>query len=244
MKKKSILTILAMILVIAPAFSQDEGEEIKIGVKKEKSNAFFIGPKIGATFSTMTDPEYDLYDGMGVGFSGGVAMKMRFGKATENSYGGTGYFGVGLELKYQQNTVKTIATDESGSTNADLSVGYFAVPVYVQAYPFAKTNAVNSLYVEAGVCIAGTVSRSPETLTLTNPTSTIASATYHIDSSTSKLKGTYVRPLVGLGYTIPNTGLDVNVRYYFGVSELDDSLSSKLYTFEVSVAWMFTAFKF
>ena len=233
-----------MILIIAPAFSQDEGEAIKIGVKKEKNSAFFIGPKVGATFTSMTDPEYDLYDASGTGISAGVAMKMRFGKATENSYGGTGYFGVGIELKYQQNTVKTIAADESGKANASLSIGHFAVPVYVQAYPFAKPSSVNSLYIEAGVCLAGTISRSPETLTLTNPTSTVASATYHIDSSTGQLKDTYVRPLVGLGYTIPNTGLDINARYYIGVSELDDSLSSKFYTFEVSVAWMFTAFKF
>ena len=241
---KKILFILLAALVAAPSLAQDEGEQIIIGVQKEKSNAFFIGPKVGVTFSQMTDPSgVDIYDKSGVGFSGGLAMKMRFGKATENSYGGTGYFGVGLELKYKQNNVKTLATDETGATNADLSVGFFEVPIFLQVYPFARTAGLNSLYIELGISIAGTVSRSPESLTV--PTSNAdEEITYYINTSSSKLKGSDFRPIVGLGYTIPGTGLDINGRYYIGVNKMADSFDSKFYSLEVSLSWMFTAFKF
>ena len=93
--------------------------------------------------TSMTQPaQCDLYDKSGIGFSGGVAMKARFGKATENSYEGTGMFGVGLELKYKQNNVKTIANE------GDLKLGYFEVPVTLQFYPFAKSKIMNPFYIE------------------------------------------------------------------------------------------------
>ena len=234
----------AIILISLPSLAQDDGEGFFIA-RKEKNNAFFIGPKVGGVISSMTDPDdCHLNDGSGVGISAGLAMKMRFGKATENSNGGTGFFGVGLELKYKQNSVKTIGTDETGEENAKLSLGYFEVPVYIQVYPFAKANALNSLYVELGASFAIALSVSPESLTVSNTRSGYESITYNLDSDGSKLVSNDIRPLVGIGYTIPNTGLDINARYYIGASELAKNFSSKINSFEISLAWMFNAFKF
>ena len=235
---------MTMVLIAIPSLAQDDGEGFFI-VKKEKNNAFFIGPKVGGVISTMSDPDdSNLNDGSGVGISAGLSMKMRFGKATENSNGGTGFFGVGLELKYKQNSVKTIGTDETGEENAKMSLGYFEVPIFIQVYPFAKTNALNTFYIELGASFATSLSTSPESLTVSNPSSGIESITYNLDSNGSKLKGNDIRPLVGIGYTIPNTGLDINARYYIGTSELAENFSSKINSFEISLAWMFNAFKF
>lgn len=243
---KKILVILVALFTVVPLFAQsDDGEEDISAPVKERKNAFFVGPKIGGTLTSMTDPdEGKLYDKSGIGFSGGLAMKARFGKASDNSVGGTGYWGIGLELKYKKNTVKTIAMDEEGNENANFSMDYFEVPVYLQIYPFAKSATMNSLYVELGASIAGTMSRSPKTLSLNNPSVEFSKITYDIDNNGSKLKGGDVRPLVGLGYTIPNTGLDINARYYIGMSKLAENFNCKMNTFEVSLAWMFNICKF
>lgn len=242
--KKILFFIVALSLTV-PGFAQsDDGEEEFIPTK-EKSIAFFLGPKIGGTMTSMTQPnEGKLYDGSGFGFSGGIVLKARFGKASENSVGGTGYFGAGLELKYKLNSVKTLGTDEGGKENAKLSLGYFEAPVFVHIYPFAKSPSVNPLYVEFGAAFAGTLSRSPKSLTLINPSDEYSQVTYNIDANGSKLKGMDVRPFAGLGYTLPNTSLDINARYYIGTSELAKNFPCKMSTLEVSLAWLFNIGKF
>ena len=242
---KKILFIFVALITAMPTFAQsDDDEEVYSSGTKTKKNAFFIGPKVGLVMTSMNQPSQGkLYDAAGMGFSGGIAMKMRFGQASEASIGGTGYFGIGAELKYKQNKVKTLGTDEDGNKKADLAINYFEVPVYAQAYPFATSTAMNTLYIEAGVSIAGTMSRSPKTLEIQDP-STLSITTYLIDTDESKIKGFDVRPIVGLGYTIPNTGLDINARYYVGASDLSKSFKCKMSSFEFSVAWMFNAARF
>lgn len=243
---KKILFLLAALLTVAPVFAQsDDGEEAGGGEGKSKKNAFFLGPKAGGTLTTMTQPdEGDLYDGSGFGFSGGLAMKARFGKSSEESKAGSGYVGVGLELKYKRNTVKTIGTDEKGKADANLTLDYFEAPVYLQIYPFAKSDAMNTFYVELGASFAGTMSRTPKTLTMQNPQAGYSNVVYYIDENGSKLKGMDLRPLAGIGYTIPGTGLDINARYYFGTSKLADNFPCKMNSLEVSLSWMFDIAKF
>ena len=242
---KKLFFFVAALSMAVPGFAQsDDGEEEFI-LSKEKSNAFFIGLKAGGTMTSMTQPdEGKLYDASDFGFSGGLVLKTRFGKASENSVGGTGYFGAGLELKYKLNSVKTLGTDESGKENAKLSVGYFEAPVYIQIYPLAKSPSLNSLYIELGASFAGTISRSPKSLTLYNPGADYSQVTYNLDTNGSKLKGMDVRPLAGIGYTIPGTGLDINGRYYIGTSDLAGNFPCKMNTLEVSLAWLFNIGKF
>lgn len=242
---KKILFFVAALTFTVPLFAQsDDGEEEIVPVK-EKKNAFFLGPKMGGTITSMTQPdEGKLYDGAGFGFTGGLVAKVRFGKASENSVGGTGYFGAGFELKYKQNSVKTLGTNESGKENAKMSIGYFEAPIYVHFYPLPKSRGFNSLYIELGVAFSGTLSRSPENLTLYNPNPNFSQITYNLDTEGSTLKGKDIRPLVGIGYTIPNTGLDINVRYCFGTSKLAGNFPCKMSTLEFSLAWLFNIGKF
>lgn len=240
---KKILLLIAAMAVTSLSFAQSDDYEDSYSYSKEKSNAFFFGPKVGLAITSMTQPsKVKLYDGTGMSFSAGAQLKARFGKASENSVGGTGYFALGVELKYMNNTVKTVATDEGGKENADLSLGYFAAPVFAQVYPFAKMSGLNSLYVEAGLSLAGSISRSPKTLTA--QTSKAGQIVYNIDNGGSKLGGFECRPIIGLGYTIPNTGLDINARYYIGTSDLSKQMNSKMSTAEISIAWLFNLGKF
>lgn len=241
---KKIFLMLIALVSLTPVFAQDDGEELIIG-GIEKNNAFFIGPKIGCSFNSMSQPnEGNLYDGSAMGLSGGIAMNIRFGKASENSVSGTGFWGAGLELKYRQSKVKTLGTDETGNENADLSLSYFDVPVYFHIYPLAKSRSMNSFYVELGASFGGTLTRAPKNLTVKSPSADYSFVTYNIDTDGSKLKGMDVRPLAGVGYTIPNTGLDINARYYLGTSKLAGNFPCKISSLEISLSWMFNVAKF
>ena len=214
----------------------------------QKKHSFYLGVKGGVDFTSMTQPEEcDLYDGFGVGYSGGVAGKVRFGKATASAPAGTGMWGAGIEIKYKLNTVKTRATDETGKENAKLSVGYIEVPIYAQFYPFYKSDAMNTFYIEAGPSIAGTMTRSPKTLTMSNLNGEYTSVTYHTNDGGSKLKGMDIRIMAGLGWDFPiknskhetSSLIGINARYYFGFNKLAENFNCKMNTIEVSLSWMF-----
>lgn len=245
--KKLFLVLIALFTGITAVYAQGNKknfsfeDEDEVGVVlKEKKTAFFLGPKVGANLSTMTDPnECKIYDGAGFGFSGGLSLKARFGKASENSVAGTGIFGAGVEVLYKQNSVKTVGTDQDGEANAKMSLSYIDVPVFVQLFPFPKSYYMNTFYVEVGASLATIVGRSPKSLTVLNPSADYSSVTYNLDTDGSQLKGFDVRPLVGVGYTIPDTNLDVNVRYLIGASKLAGNFPCKVSSFEVSLSWMF-----
>lgn len=253
MKKIIVLILTAMLCtsMFAQRSAQPqrgEGRSAKPGMAVKK-HAFYLGVRGGLTFTTMTQPdECDLYDGSGMGYSGGIVGRVRFGK-TGNAEAGTGMFGAGMELKYKLNTVKTIGTNEDGEANADLSVGYFEVPIYVQFYPFCKSDAMNTFYIEAGPDFAGTMSRSPKTLTVNNVNNPeYSSVIYNIDSDGSSLKGMDVRVMAGVGYDfrIKNSKnetahlIGINARYYMGTSKLAGNFNSKMSSIEVSLSWMFS----
>lgn len=229
---KKILLLIVALMSITPIFAQVD-DDVNLNFVKPKKSLIFIGPKVGVTMTSMTQPtECDLYDKSGIGFSGGLAMRARFGKVSENSLEGTGWVGVGLELKYKQNNVKTV--------DQDLKLGYFEVPVTFQLYPFAKSKVMNPFYIELGASFAGIMSKSPDQLTVNNPGGDYRYVTYH----TGDLKGFDVRGVAGIGYTIPNTGLDISGRYYLGTSELAKNFACKMSSIEVSLAWYFTIAKF
>jgi len=224
------------------------GRSAKPGLAQKK-HSFFLGLKGGLDLTTMTQPdECNLYDGAGLGFNGGIVGKARFGQATPNAPAGTGILGVGLELKYKQNTVKTIGTDESGKNNADLNVGYFEVPVYLQLYPFYRSDAMNTFYIEVGPDFATAISRKPQSLSVNNLSGAYSSVKYNFDSNDSKLKGMDVRIMAGIGYdfAIKNDKheatnlIGLNARYYMGTSKLAGNFNSKMSTIEVSISWMFS----
>lgn len=262
MMKKNFLFALAVVLCL-PMLAQRDHQQQRGSRTRTSQNApkgrgrivdtgkhlFYLGLKGGLDITTMTQPqECDLFDGAGMGFSGGLAAKARFNKASNNAPAGTGLLGLGLELKYKQNKVKTIGTDESGKANADLSVNYFEVPVYVQVYPFYNSDAMNTFYVELGPDFAGTLGRSPKSLTVDNLTGDYSVVTYHLDDNLSTLKGFDVRFMAGIGYEFPikkndkheNTNLiGINARYYLGTSKLAKNFDSKMSTIELSLSWLF-----
>lgn len=234
---KKLLILAAALLTAATAAAQTG---IEAGSSADLPNKLYIGPKAGAVLTTMTQPEQcDLYDKSGFGFDAGVTVRARFGRGFDG-LSGTGIIGVGVDLLYKMNTVKTLGTDESGKAGAKFTMNYFEAPVYVQLFPFAKADAgfAHDLYIELGCSFAGTMSRKPESLTVEPEKGDYDRVTYNIDNSKSKLKGMDVRGIVGLGWQTKNFSL--STRYYLSTSKLADNLDSKMNSFEVAVAFPFS----
>lgn len=233
----------------AQSTSQNSSGIRKLTVKK---NAFYLGPKVGVTMTSMSNPdECVLVDGLGTNFSAGVAAKGRFGLASKHATAGTGVLGAGIELKYKNNSVKTFGTDENGNEDASLSVGYFEVPIFVQVYPFYKSDAMNSFYIEAGPDLALGLSRSPKSLTVADPNEELSSITYHFEGEKKNMVGNDVRFMLGLGYDIPiksgketKSLVGIGARYYIGTSGLAGNFPCKMNTFELSLSWQFCLGKY
>lgn len=251
---KKILFILFALVAAIPVCAQTDDVDMLFPngtVEKPKKNRFFIGLKGGATFTSVSDPlEGKLGDGNGIGYSGGIAMKMRFGRATENSPEGTGFWGVGFELKYKQNVAKTVGIgfgdiySDYGDENVELKAAYAEIPVYFHVYPFAKSSGLNTLYLEAGVSFGKILSCSPKYLYLDEPSEEYDAALYELNGENTKLSGGDIHPIFGLGYTIPRTCLDFSVRYHMGCTSLAKNFNSKMSTIEASLCFMFKAGKF
>lgn len=231
------------------ASSQNPSGIRKLTVKK---NTFYVGPKVGATMTSISNPdECTLANGMGTSFSAGLVAQGRFGLASKHSGGGTGLFGAGIELKYKNNVAKTYGIDEDGNEDASLSIGYFEVPIYVHVYPFYKTDAMNTFYLEAGPDFALGISHSPKSLTVTDPNKELSSITYHFDGEKKELVGNDVRFMVGAGYEVPiksgketKSLVGIGARYYMGTSGLAGNFPCKMNTFELSLSWQFCLGKY
>lgn len=246
--KKTLITIMCA-LFSAHSFAQIEDNIIE----RVQKNQFSLGVKAGLNFTSMTDPsECSLNKRAATGYSASLAAKLRFRQATENSPAGTGTLALGVEVKYASNKVKTLATDEKGIPEADLLINKLSVPVFVQLYPLSKVASMNTFYLEAGAEFALMLSSKPKSLTVSGTPGKYPfisgadkynSITYNFDKDGSKLKSNDLRILVGAGYTIPGTGLDINARYYIGTSKLAENMPCKLSTAEISLAWMFNAGK-
>ena len=237
MKKTLLFTLSILMGQICLAQSYGDNNVFNI-VGKPKNHVLMLGPKVGVGMTSISGQpeECDLMDGGSLGFAAGIAAKARFGRASENSNEGTGMVGAAVELKYRQAKAKTIADD-------DLSLGYLEVPVMFQFYPMPKHSVMNGFYIEAGPEFAMLMSKSPDVLDvpLNQTTAGLEALKFH----TGDLKGGDLRFAVGVGYTLPNTGCDVNVRYHLGTSELSENvLPCKVNVLEFSIAWMFDIAKF
>lgn len=194
---------------------------------RHKPFKFSAGFKAGVTFTSMsgTPNEGEFYDKSGVGFDGGVVGNFRFGFKSDRSPVGTGLLGCQIEAIYKMNAVKTLGDD-------DLSIGYFEVPMLLQVYPFYKVKGFNNVYLEVGPDIAGTMSKSPETISVKNT----------VSYKTGDLKGFDVRVAVGGGMYLPS-GLGFGLRYYLGTSDLAGNFPCKMNSLEVSLSYLFPIIK-
>ncbi len=209
------------------ATTQKTGKRLNVQTKSYNYE-LSVGPRIGAGVSTMSEGDgLNVYDGSGLAFGGGLAANIRFGgkDSRGRALNGQGLFGLGLELNYKSLSVKTTSEE-------DLKLGYFEVPIMLQFYPMYTSKHLKNLYIEVGPTIAGTLSASPERLSADD-----------IIYKTGDIKGFDIKATVGLGYrfnkTSANDGLYLNARYYIGTSELAGNFPGKTSNFEFTIGYLF-----
>ena len=233
MKKLVLLAAMFAMAMTATAQVTFDGDEnvqdgIGAGIPDPRESVMSMGLKVGGNYSTMSKyDDADLGFKGGIGFEAGIVLSAHFGKRTKASDPGTGAVGVQVEALYSQHTIKTDFDD-------DLKLSYFEVPILVKYYFMPNFN------IEAGVCVAGVLSSSPDKLIATVEGKTPLYATF----STGDFKGFDVRPTIGLAYSISNAGLGINARYYLGTSDMAKNFSCKMSTIEAALTYSFDIFKF
>lgn len=215
MKKVFIFLLMAVCTVNLCAQEEwsDESEIV------DSSYRIYLGPKVGANFSSMSglSEGFALNPESGLGFQGGLAANFHFGRRSAKAEGGTGLFGVQVEAMYSQRTIKTDVED--------LKLSYFEVPVLAQYY------VIPALSIEVGPTIVGSLSSSPDEM-----------KTGNMLIATGDLKGFDVMLTAGLGYK-HKSGFTASARYNYGMSELAGNFNGKVSTITVSIGWLFSLVK-
>jgi hypothetical protein len=219
MRKKFVLLVVSAICTLT-SFAQEKERVpgIDPGNVLTRSYVISIGPKVGANLSTMSELDgMDLGFKSGIGFNGGIAANIHFGRRTESSKAGTGWFGIQMEALYSQRVVK--------SDFDDIKLSYFEVPVLAQCY------ITPNISVEVGPTVAGTLSSSPDYIQSDNTS-----------IATGEIKGFDVMLTAGLAYKHKG-GFTASARYNIGTSDLAGNFPCKMNMLTISVGWLFSVVK-
>ena len=158
---------------------------------------------------------------MGLGYQFGAAFNAHFGRRTEMSCGGTGWFGLQIEAMYSSRNIKL------GSTSFGTSC--VEVPVLAQLY-FTPSFAL-----QAGATPVFVLKATPDELHFEG-------ATY----GTGEIKGSDVMITAGLAYKARlngNSALLIDARYNLGMSNLAGNFDTKVSSVMLSLSYLFNIVK-
>lgn len=222
---RKILILLALTVFTINVSAQEEDAVTDNII--DSSYRIYLGPKVGFNMASMSglSDEFALNPKSGIGFQGGLAANIHFGryKGREKSPGGTGAFGIQVEAMYSQRTIKTDAEN--------LKLSYFEVPILAQYY------VIPDLSIEVGPTITGSLNSSPDEIKFNN-----------VLISTGELKGFDVMLTAGVGYKLKVSNkhencLTASLRYNLGMSKLAGNFEGKVNTVTVSIGWLFSLVK-
>ena len=215
----SLLAVMFLTNLSAQSFYSADDDDISvIPVTVNKSYNISLGIKAGINYSLVSDPAgYNLGMSGNIGYQGGLAANMHFGRRHSSSPGGTGWFGIQIEALYSQKSIKT------DSDNINLSG--FEIPILIQCY------LSPSLCIEAGPTFTGNFSCSPGNIRYNN------NVIYSED-----FKANDVMFTLGIGYK-NKKGFNLSARYNLGNSNMAENFETKLSTIEVSIGWLFSLIK-
>ena len=213
--RKHLLLFLLAAFVCNGLFAQEECED-------DRSLRIAIGPKVGVGMDMGSHSNLENINfGMGVGYQFGAAFNSHFGRRTELSCGGTGWFGLQVEAMYGGRNIKL------GSAN--LATSCIEVPVLAQLY------VTPSFAIQAGATAVIILGGKPEQLYYEGVT-----------FGTGGIKGKDVMVTAGLAYKARIKGgsaLLIDARYNMGMSNLAGNFDTKVSSVMVSLAYLFNIVK-
>ncbi len=221
---KRFMFSIAAIFVAVCGFSQDlkvvesPVQEVSGAMVVPKPVAFSLGPKVGINYALAGNPsEMNLGIGGNIGFSGGLAANIRFGKRPLTKFADTGRFGVQLEALYATHSLK--------SDIETLNMSCYEVPLLFQWW------FVQDFCIEVGPTFTGVFGTSPKELRYNN-------AVFQTD----KIKGNDVMLTVGVEYKTQK-GFTASLRYNHGNSDLAGNFQTKVSTVSFGIGWLFSIVK-
>lgn len=213
--RKHLLLLLFAALCCNGLFAQEECED-------DRPLRIAIGPKVGVGLDLGSHSNLENIDfGMGVGYQFGAAFNAQFGRRTEMSCGGTGWFGLQIEAMYGGRNIKL------GSTS--LGTSCIEVPVLAQLY------VTPSVALQAGATAVMILQGTPEELYYEG-------AAY----GTGEIKGKDVMVTAGLAYKArlnENSALLIDARYNMGMSSLAGNFDTKVSSVMLSLSYLFNIVK-
>lgn len=212
--RKHLLFLLAVALCCNSLFAQD--------CEDDRPYRIAIGPKVGlgmdmGSYSKLEHLSFQA----GTGYQFGAAFHAHFGRRSELSCGGTGWFGLQIEAMYGVRSIKL--DDETLGTSC------IEVPVQAQLY------VTPSIAFQAGLTAVKIVGTTPSQLHYQG-------ATY----STGTIKGGDVMITAGMAYkTRINESelLLIDARYNLGMSPLAGNFDTKISSVMFSFAFLFNIVK-
>lgn len=213
--RKHLLFLLLAALCCNGLFAQDDCED-------DRPLRIAIGPKVGVGMDMGSHSNLENLDfGMGFGYQFGAAFNAHFGRRTELSCGGTGWFGLQVEAMYGGRNIK-LGTESLGTSCIE-------VPVLAQLY------VTPSVALQAGATAVMVLGGKPDQLHYQG-------ATY----GTGEIKGKDVMATVGLAYKArlnENSALLVDARYNMGMSPLAGNFDTKVSSVMLSLSYLFNIVK-
>lgn len=213
--RKHLLLLLFAALCCNGLFAQEECED-------DRPLRIALGPKVGIGLDMGSHSNLEnLNFGVGFGYQVGAAFNAQFGRRTEMSCGGTGWFGLQIEAMYSGRNIKL------GSSS--LGTSCIEVPVLAQLY-FTPSFAL-----QAGATPVFVLKGTPDELNYEG-------ATY----STGEIKGNDVMITAGLAYKArlnDNSALLIDARYNLGMSNLAGNFDTKVSSVMLSLSYLFNIVK-
>ena len=173
-----------------------------------------VGPKVGVNLANLSGTQTFENVSMKTSLNGGVVFNMRWGQRHLTSAFGTGVFGIQPEILFSMQG----ANVDGKSVN----LNYLMVPVMIKFY------ATECFNIEIGPEFAllisdpGKVNREMFTYDLRNLSG-----------------GKDVALAIGMGYDF-DSGLSINARYNYGISQLAGNLPWKNSVIQISLSWLLT----
>lgn len=213
--RKHLLLLLFAALCCNGLFAQEECED-------DRPLRIALGPKVGVGLDMGSHSSLENLDfGMGFGYQVGAVFNAHFGRRTELSCGGTGWFGLQIEAMYSGRNIKL------GSSS--LGTSCIEVPVLAQLY------VTPSVAIQAGATAVMILKTTPYELNYNG-------ATY----STGEIKGKDVMLTAGLAYKArlnENSALLIDARYNMGMSNLAGNFDTKVSSVMLSLSYLFNIVK-
>lgn len=213
--RKHLFLLLFAALCCNGLFAQEECED-------DRPLRIAIGPKVGVGLDMGSHSNIENLDfGMGVGYQFGAAFNAHFGRRTEMSCGGTGWFGLQVEAIYGGRNIKLESTS--------LGTSCLEVPVLAQLY------VTPSVALQAGATAVMILKGTPDELYYEG-------ATY----GTGEIKGKDVMITAGLAYKAhlnENSSLLIDARYNMGMSNLAGNFDTKVSSVMLSLSYLFNIVK-